>query len=87
MSYFFKGILMIGTGFGVYAFRKFAFFRSSESGAATTDWAVLAAAAILMSAIALSALRTGTTDVMQEVNGHLNSATVQPLGAIGWTAD
>jgi hypothetical protein len=54
-------------------------FVSSESGAVTVDWTVLTAAIVGLGISAAAAVRTGTTNLGQDVESSLSGASVADL--------
>jgi Flp pilus assembly pilin Flp len=52
-------------------------FKNDESGAVTVDWVVLTAAIVLLGAVVGSAVKSGATDLANDVGGDM-TALVTP---------
>jgi hypothetical protein len=59
-------------------------FAQSESGAVTVDWVVLTAALVGLGIGAVTAVRTGTFAMGQDIQVSLSNATVAELGFLGF---
>jgi len=55
-------------------------FAADESGAVTVDWVVLTAAIVGLGIAVVASVRTGTTNVGNQIKTSLNSATIPNLG-------
>lgn len=64
----------------------FQHFLIDDSGAVTVDWTVLTAAIVGLGITSATAVRMGTSDLANDINGSLSSAAVAALGELGATA-
>ena len=62
---------------------KLSSFVSNESGAVTVDWVVLTAAIVGLGLAAVTAVRSGTSALGNQVRNSLTSASVAQLGTMG----
>jgi hypothetical protein len=61
--------------------QPFAHFLTSDSGAVTVDWVVLAAATVGLGVASVAAVRTGTGSLGQDIANSLASASVATWGS------
>lgn len=59
-------------------------FRNDESGAVTVDWVVLTAAIVGLGLAVITSVQRGAGTLASNIQTSLSSATVTPLGTLGF---